>query len=76
MAQRAQLQRQVGQKLLGGTLLTRERHDLADKCLGKTDRRRHLNAGLRACPHDRDAAAEKKCGDVDQHENRQKLHAQ
>jgi len=76
MAQRAQLQRQVGHKPLGGTLLTRECHGLADKRLGKTDRRRHLDVRLRACPHDRDAAAEKKCGDVDQHENRQKLHAQ
>jgi hypothetical protein len=70
------LNRQVGQELLGGKLLTRERHGIADQRLGKTDRCRHLDAGLCARPHDRNAAAENESRSIDQHKNREELRAQ
>jgi len=76
MADRAQLQRQVGEKLLGGQLLMGERRGVANQRLGEMNGRRHLHTGLRARPYDRDAAAEDEPGDIDQHEYRQELCAQ
>jgi hypothetical protein len=54
-------------------LLMRKRGGIADQSLRETHRSRHLDTGLRACPHDRNAAADKECGGIDQHENYQKL---
>ena len=76
MADRAQLHRQVRQKSLGGKLLMRERRGVADKRLGEVYGCRHLDAGLRARPQHRNAAADEQGGGIDQHENHQELRAQ
>jgi hypothetical protein len=62
---RAQLDRQVRQKLFCGQLLMREPGGVADERFGKAYGGRHFNAGLRARPQHCDAAADEQHADID-----------